>query len=64
VQDGLRDGEHLRHGMHERFVQELDATGREWRLLTGDHERRLADAVRAIDTLLRQPATPRVSARP
>jgi NadR type nicotinamide-nucleotide adenylyltransferase len=64
VQDGLRDGEHVRHGMHERFVEELDATGREWRLLTGHHERRLADAVRYIDTLLRPPVAPRVSTPP
>jgi len=61
VQDGLRDGEHLRHRMHERFVEELGATGREWRLLTGHHERRLADAVRYIEALLRKPVAPRIS---
>jgi NadR type nicotinamide-nucleotide adenylyltransferase len=61
VQDGLRDGEHVRHRMHERFVDELEVTRRDWRLLTGSPEQRLADAVSHIDALLRAPVKPRSS---
>jgi nicotinamide riboside kinase len=64
VPDGLRDGEHLRHRMHERFVEELGVTRREWRLLTGPPERRLAEAVRHVDALLRAPARPRTATSP
>ncbi|MHB9108893.1 MAG: AAA family ATPase [Armatimonadota bacterium] len=52
VQDGMRDGEHIRHWMHKVFVKELIAGGRRWELLTGTHEVRLAKAVRSIDALL------------
>jgi len=52
VQDGLRDGEHICHWMHERFVEELTATGRRWELLAGSLEERLAKAVQLIDALL------------
>ena len=64
VQDGLRDGEHVRHRMHERFVEELGVTRREWRLVTGTHERRLAEAVRHVDALLSAPVRPRTSTSP
>jgi HTH-type transcriptional regulator, transcriptional repressor of NAD biosynthesis genes len=64
VPDGLRDSEHVRHRMHERFVEELGITGREWRLLTGTPERRLAEAVRQVDARLRAPVRPRTSTSP
>jgi len=52
VQDGLRDGEHIRHWMHERFVEELTATSRPWILISGSLEERFQQAVKAIDDIL------------
>jgi NadR type nicotinamide-nucleotide adenylyltransferase len=52
VQDGTRDGEHLRHWMHQRFQEELEARDLPYLLLTGSHEARLQQAVAAIDALL------------
>jgi HTH-type transcriptional repressor of NAD biosynthesis genes len=51
VQDGLRDGEHIRHAMHEWFVATLNAQPVPWRLLTGTPEARLKEAVAAVDGL-------------
>ena len=50
--DGLRDSEHLRPGMTERFRDELQRTGRPFRFLTGSPEERLKTAVTAVDGLL------------
>lgn len=50
--DGLRDGEHLRPWMTGRFRDELGRTGRPYLLLTGPHENRLRQAVKAVDALL------------
>lgn len=55
VQDGTRDGEHIRHWMHDTFVEELTRTGRDYVLLRGSREARLARAVREIERrVLRQ----------
>lgn len=56
-QDGHRDGEHIRHWMHTRFVEELTASGRPWKLLSGSLDDRIARAITLIDTLsaVRQP---------
>jgi NadR type nicotinamide-nucleotide adenylyltransferase len=59
VQDGLRDGEHVRHAMNAAFDRALRDTGRRFVLLRGAHEGRLAEAVRHVDALLREPALPR-----
>ena len=48
VQDGTRDGEHIRHWMHDTFVEELTRTGRDYVLLRGSPKARLARAVAAI----------------
>ena len=53
VQDGLRDGEHIRHWMHEIFTEELTASGRRWKLVRGKPEERLDTAIRLIDALLK-----------
>jgi HTH-type transcriptional repressor of NAD biosynthesis genes len=52
VQDGLRDGEHLRAWMTGRFVEELGAHGVPHLVLTGSYGQRLRAAVRATDDLL------------
>jgi nicotinamide riboside kinase len=51
-QDGYRDGEHIRHWMHEMFVQELKALGRPWALVAGTHDDRMGQATRLIEPLL------------
>lgn len=55
VQDGLRDGEHIRHAMHRRFIEELDRLNTPWLLISGTHAQRMATAVSACEALLRQP---------
>ncbi|MBV9849423.1 MAG: AAA family ATPase [Armatimonadetes bacterium] len=52
VQDGTRDGEHIRHRMHRRFVEWLTAHHRPFTLLSGPHEERLRAATRRVDALL------------
>lgn len=51
VQDGLRDGEHLRHEMHRWFEKALGAQMVPWFLVRGDRESRLAQAVAEIHRL-------------
>jgi HTH-type transcriptional repressor of NAD biosynthesis genes len=53
VQDGIRDGEHIRHWMHGAFAEELAATGRKCVELRGPHEARLAHAIEAVNALLK-----------
>ncbi|HYD93159.1 MAG TPA: AAA family ATPase [Candidatus Paceibacterota bacterium] len=50
-QDGTRDGEHIRHDMHARFIERLTEEGKPYLLVTGSREERLAAAVAAIDKL-------------
>lgn len=52
IQDGLRDGEHIRHWMHERFIEELTKTNRPWVLVSGTLDERISQAVRSIDDVL------------
>lgn len=51
-QDGTRDGEAIRHWMHETFVAELTAQKRPFRFLSGTASERLAKAVEIIDELI------------
>ncbi|WP_031507966.1 AAA family ATPase [Streptomyces megasporus] len=50
--DGLRDGEHLRAWMTDRFRTELSRRGLPHLVLTGPHEERLRAAAAAVDELL------------
>jgi len=52
VDDGLRDGEHLRGWMTGRFRAGLAASGVPWLALTGPYRQRLRAAVTACDALL------------
>ena len=52
VQDGLRDGEHIRHWMHERFIEELQKQNKNFIIVSGTHENRMGIATRKIDELL------------
>jgi HTH-type transcriptional repressor of NAD biosynthesis genes len=52
VQDGTRDGQHIRHAMHERFAELLAAQAAPFVILSGDHADRLREAVRLIDAVI------------
>lgn len=53
VQDGLRDGEHLRHDMHAWFEEALGRQSVPWYLMRGTRKNRLAEAVGLVDKLIR-----------
>jgi HTH-type transcriptional repressor of NAD biosynthesis genes len=55
VQDGLRDGEHIRHWMHERFIAALTETNRPWVLVSGTLSERISQSVQHIDCILGNP---------
>ena len=52
VQDGLRDGEHIRHWMHERFIEALTTSGKPWCLITGSLAERLRHSIKLIDGIV------------
>ena len=52
-QDGTRDGEHVREWMHQTFAEELSATARPFRTLSGTPGERLRQAALHVDELLR-----------
>lgn len=54
IQDGTRDGEHIRHDMHKRFIEKLTKTQRPFKVLTGSREERLQSAIQLIDKILVQ----------
>ncbi|WP_052573472.1 AAA family ATPase [Haloferula sp. BvORR071] len=45
VQDGLRDGEHLRHEMHRWFADALAAQPVPWFLVRGERQSRVAEVI-------------------
>lgn len=51
VQDGMRDGELIRHGMHRRFVEVLEAGDVPWLEVRGSREERLRTAITAVEAL-------------
>ena len=53
VQDGTRDGEHIRYTMHKRFEAELKKRNKPYILLSGNHQTRLKEAIEACDQLLK-----------
>jgi NadR type nicotinamide-nucleotide adenylyltransferase len=52
VQDGLRDGEHIRHWMHNRFIQALNESKKPWVLVSGTLSDRVSQAIGHIDKIL------------
>jgi HTH-type transcriptional regulator, transcriptional repressor of NAD biosynthesis genes len=48
VQDGIRDGEHLRGWMTERFREELHETGVPWTEVWGTRQQRVVQTLRAM----------------
>lgn len=55
VQDGYRDGEHIRHAMHARFEEELRRTARPFIVVRGSRVERLNTAISTIDQTLKLP---------
>lgn len=53
VQDGTRDGEHIRRWMHDLFEAELRTQCRPYLMLSGPHRKRLQTAIQAVDALFR-----------
>jgi HTH-type transcriptional repressor of NAD biosynthesis genes len=53
VQDGTRDGEHIREWMHQTFVTQLTDTNRPFKLLDGNFEVRLQKAIHYIEQLFK-----------
>jgi len=56
VQDGSRDGEHIRHEMHRWFEEALARQQVPWKTLRGSHEERLRDARRSVESLFNDSA--------
>jgi NadR type nicotinamide-nucleotide adenylyltransferase len=54
VQDGTRDGEHIREWMHGRFLAELTRQGKRFAVLAGSHETRLRKAVELVDGVMEE----------
>lgn len=54
VQDGIRDGEHVRHAMHQRFCELTDASAPSWRPISGTPQERVAAAISALTEFERQ----------
>lgn len=52
VQDGIRDGESIRHAMHAHFEQELSAGNVPWHVLRGSRAGRLEAATHLVEPLL------------
>ena len=53
VQDGTRDGEHIRHDMHQRFVTLLGDNKVPFTTLRGSKTGRLNDAVRIVQDIMK-----------
>jgi HTH-type transcriptional repressor of NAD biosynthesis genes len=51
-QDGIRDGEDFRESMQRWFIEELEARGEHWVLVTGSRAARLATSIHAVDEVL------------
>lgn len=57
VQDGFRDGEHIRHWMHGLFEQRLREQPVPWIVVRGTRQQRLAQAKQAIEALEKRSPT-------
>ncbi len=56
-QDGVRDGEHIRHAMHKRFIEELNKNQKPYLLAAGPLSDRLRLAKQNINQLLGKKVT-------
>lgn len=56
VQDGLRDGEHIRREMHRWFEDALASQAVPWHILRGSPEERMQESVRLVRALFKDSA--------
>ncbi len=49
VQDGTRDGEHIRTRMHHRFLEKINQNHLKYIIVSGSKEKRLKEAIKKID---------------
>jgi NadR type nicotinamide-nucleotide adenylyltransferase len=61
--DGVRDGQHIRPWMTQRFTEELTKRASRWMLVKGNREDRLARATQEIDKLLAERGSDQATAR-
>lgn len=54
VQDGTRDGQHIRQQMHERFITRLTEEGKPFTIVSGSREARLKKAIEICDQTLQK----------
>jgi HTH-type transcriptional regulator, transcriptional repressor of NAD biosynthesis genes len=54
VQDGTRDGEHIRHKMHQQFIQKLKQKQLPFIIVSGSHEKRMKKAISHCNNLLKK----------
>lgn len=57
VQDGVRDGEYIRHAMHQRFVQEVRASGIPYLIVKGSVQQRFNAVYKQVNQLLERKIT-------
>lgn len=57
VQDGTRDGEHIRHQMHRWFIAHIKRSGVPYIVVTGSKKERLAAALTAARATIKQKHT-------
>lgn len=55
VQDGIRDGEHLRRWMHERFKEKMYFWDKPFVVISGNPEQRLKQAIEVVDKITADP---------
>lgn len=54
VQDGIRDGEHIRHDMHQWFIKHIKKSGVPYIIATGNPEKRLDFAYETSQNIIKQ----------
>jgi HTH-type transcriptional regulator, transcriptional repressor of NAD biosynthesis genes len=52
VQDGTRDGENIRHKMHEQFIKMLEYNKKQYIIVTGSKEERLKQSIKFINDII------------
>lgn len=57
VQDGIRDGEHIRHRMHRWFITHIKKTGVPYLVVAGTPEERVTAAYKAAQEMIRSKRT-------